>query len=104
MTARQMLEHLREINWTINEIPGKEAKPGMDYKEFAEVHNLVHQHKCCEYCRFGVPGLDGECTCVHPDRLGTGECDVRYNTEATDVCDAWEERTEENEDIQEYNQ
>lgn len=70
--------------------------------KFAEKHNVVHQ-KCCVYCRFGVPDCDGECSCVHPDRLvlsPTGKhADLQMNTSATDTCNAFEERTPSNDDV-----
>ena len=76
-------------------------------KEFSEKYNVVHQHKCCAYCRYGVPSIDDICSCLHPFRLMKYNghwLDPRFNTSSTDVCDLWDERTEENVDIPEYDQ
>ena len=76
-------------------------------KEFSEKYNVVHIHRCCEYCRYGVPSMDDGCSCLHPLRLMKYNghwLNPLFNTSSTDVCDLWEELTEDNADIPEYNQ
>ena len=105
MTARQRLEKLREdlkLRKTFDDV----FRERQFETEFAEKHNVVHQHLCCLYCRFGVPDYDGMCTCVHPDRIidvGGSPVDIRWNASPTDICDSYEERTPENEDIDDAN-
>ena len=75
--------------------------------EFSEKYNVVHQNKCCEYCRYAVPSMDDICTCLHPFRLMKYNghwVDPRFNTSSTNVCELWEELTEDNADIPEYGQ
>lgn len=78
-----------------------------DDEEFSEKYNVVHLHKCCAYCRFGVPGFEDDCSCLHPFRLRKYNghwLNPSYNTSSTDVCDLWDELTEDNADIPEYDQ
>lgn len=102
-------EKLKEI---LSEIRHDRGRTGIDDdicpdKEFSEKYNVVHQHKCCRYCRYGVPSMDEVCSCLHPVRLMKYDghwIDPRFNTSSTDVCDLWDELTEDNADIPEYDQ
>lgn len=76
-------------------------------KEFSEKYNVTHQRKCCAFCRYGVPSMDGVCSCLHPFRLVKYDghwLDPRFNTSSTDVCNLWDELTEDNANIPEYDQ
>ncbi len=101
-------EKLKEI---ISEIENDRHRDGLNKgmfdEEFIEKHHVVHQHRCCEYCRYGVPSMDDVCSCLHPFRLKKYNghwVDPRFNTSSTDVCNLWDELTEDNADIPEYNQ
>ena len=103
MTASEKLkEIMSEIR---NDHDRADLNDDFPDKEFSEKYNVVHQHKCCAYCRYGVPSIDDICSCLHPLRLMKYNghwLDPRFNTSSTDVCDLWDERTEENADIPEY--
>ena len=97
-------EKLKEI---MSEIENDHHRAGLNNAmfedEFSEKYNVVHQHKCCAYCRYGVPSMDDICSCLHPFRLMKYNghwLDPRFNTSSTDVCELWEELTEDNADIE----
>lgn len=102
-------EKLKEI---LSEIEHDRHRDGLNNgifdEEFSEKYNVVHHHKCCGYCRYGAfPSMDDICSCVHPLRLKKYNghwLNPLFNTSSTDVCDLWEELTEDNANIPEYDQ
>ena len=103
MTAREKLreiiaenrKHLRTLHDIAN---GRRLD-----SEFIERNGVVHQYRCCCYCRYGVPDFDDVCSCLHPERLVKSVDghwpDPRANTTKTDVCSLYDELTPENMDI-----
>ena len=59
----------------------------MTWQEFKVAHNFRTADRCCENCKHGLVGWEGECDCRHPlldDYIGCkGET-------ISDVCDLWE--------------
>ena len=99
LTAKEMLYKIKiELKNQTNPYTGPDEK-----NAFEKRHNVRPQKRCCLFCRYGVPDFEGECSCVHPERIirdSEGMLDdVWLNTRATDVCDSFGERTEENEVI-----
>ena len=105
MTASEKLkEILSEIQ---NDHNRAGLNNGMFDEEFSKKYNVVHPHKCCEYCRYGVPSIDDICSCLHPFRLMKYNghwLNPVFNTSSSSVCELWEELTEDNADIPEYGQ
>lgn len=101
-------EKLKEI---LSEIQNDRHRDGLNNRmfddEFSEKYHVVHPHKCCEYCRYGVPSMDDVCSCLHPLRLMKYNghwLNPEFNTSSMAVCDLWDELTEDNADIPEYDQ
>lgn len=99
MTAKEKLEEIRKA-WKADD----RVYEGPDGRQLFELkYGVRSQRRCCSFCRFGVPDFDGECSCLHPKRIikdAKGVIDdVWLNTVCTNVCNMFEERTEENEDI-----
>ena len=105
MTASEKLKEIR------SEIQHEWGRFGFNNDicpdEFSEKYNVTCQRKCCGCCRYGVPSFEDICSCLHPFRLKKYNghwIDPSFNTSSTNVCELWEELTEDNADIPEYDQ
>lgn len=65
----------------------------MTWREFEDAFNVRTTERCCETCKHGERGYEGEADCKHP-RL-KGEC-FRGGW-INDVCDLWEKCQDESE-------
>lgn len=102
MTAKEKLEEVKKL-WNDN-LKNERTYEGPDGRKLFEIKYGVRcQRRCCFFCRFGVPDFDGECSCLHPERIikdANGNIDdIWLNTYGTNVCNAFEERTDGNGDI-----
>lgn len=59
----------------------------MTWSEFETKFHLRTADKCCENCKHGRDGYEGECSCEHP--YVKDELAGRW---MSDVCDLWERR------------
>jgi len=59
----------------------------MTWREFEKAYNVRTTEKCCETCKHGIVGYEGECDCKNPilDESILGD-----TTWINEVCDLWE--------------
>ena len=105
MTAK---EKLKEICKLAREVVRGRKDPFVNDLEISqtfEKNHCVRRQNTCSNCRFCVPDYDGIRSCLHPDRFVlNGEkviADAYCSIGEDSICDAWELRTDQNEDIPE---